>query len=121
MRAGTSIRVSLRIDFGSDFRLGPGKIELLEAIGQTGSISAAGRLLGMSYRRAWVLVESLNCGFKRGVVETALGGKSGGGAKLTDTGCEVIARYRSLEHAAVESAAPDLKRLIRLLAPPPRG
>ena len=87
----------IRILFGEDARLGPGKIDLLEAIGQTGSISAAGRELSMSYRRAWLLVDSVNGMFKTAVVTAAAGGAHGGGAQLTDFGRELVAAYRRIE------------------------
>lgn len=106
--AGTKPR--LRIVFAKGVWLGPGKIELLEAIGSTGSISAAGRTLGMSYRRAWLLVDAVNRLFKRPVVLAAAGGSHGGGAELTDFGRALIAAYRRIEqrtHAAIrEELAP---------------
>ncbi len=76
-------RPRLRIDFGADARLGPGKVELLVAIGETGSISAAGRRLGMSYRRAWLLVDQVNRLFREPAVMAVAGGSQGGGARLT--------------------------------------
>ena len=80
--------------------LGPGKVDLLEAIGRTGSISAAGRDLGMSYRRAWLLVDALNHMFADVLVATSPGGAHGGGAKLTDYGRGVAAAYRRVETRA---------------------
>ena len=93
-------RVFLRIDFAPGSRVGPGKIALLEQIDHTGSISAAGRALGMSYRRAWVLVDELNRMFASPVVTTQLGGSRGGGAALTDLGTDLVAQFRALEQAA---------------------
>jgi molybdate transport system regulatory protein len=90
-------RISLRIDLAGGSRIGPGKIAVLEEIDKTGSISAAGRALGMSYRRTWALVEDLNKGLKTQVVETSAGGSGGGGANLTETGRALIACYRALE------------------------
>ncbi|MGL4288424.1 MAG: winged helix-turn-helix domain-containing protein [Phreatobacter sp.] len=87
----------LRIVFGETLRLGPGKVDLLEAIGRTGSISAAGRELGMSYRRAWVLVDAVNKMFSRPVVTTAAGGAQGGGAQLTTFGRDLVIAYRRIE------------------------
>lgn len=87
----------LRIVFGEALRLGPGKIDLLEAIGRTGSISAAGRELGMSYRRAWVLVDAVNKMFTQPVVTTAAGGAQGGGAQLTTFGRALVTAYRRIE------------------------
>ena len=93
-------RVFLRLDFAPGTRLGPGKIALLEEIDRTGSISAAGRALGMSYRRAWLLVDDLNKLFGAPVVATQLGGSHGGGASLTELGNDLVARFRALERAA---------------------
>ena len=87
----------LRIKFGESMRLGPGKVELLDAVATTGSISAASRALGMSYRRAWILVDEVNRMFKRPVVVTAAGGHQGGGASLTDFGRALVAAYRRIE------------------------
>lgn len=101
-------RLSIRIDIGPDFRIGPGKVALLEMIAEHGSISAAGRALGMSYRRAWLLVEAMNTGFGRPVVEAQTGGRAGGGARLSSLGTDIVARYRAIERAAGEAAAPFL-------------
>ena len=103
--------LSIRIDLGPDHRVGPGKVQLLEMIAEHGSISAAGRALGMSYRRAWMLVEAMNTGFGRPVVETQAGGKAGGGAKLSAFGADVVAHYRAIERAAEKAALPFLARL----------
>ena len=78
--------LSVRIDLDTGARIGPGKIALLKAVGETGSISAAGRTLDMSYRRAWKLIEELNASFKEPLVTSQTGGKSGGGAQLTTLG-----------------------------------
>jgi molybdate transport system regulatory protein len=80
--------------------LGPGKIDLLDTIGRTGSISAAGRELGMSYRRAWLLVDEVNRLFRRPVVSASAGGSHGGGAQLTDFGRALVAAYRRIEERA---------------------
>jgi molybdate transport system regulatory protein len=105
--------LSLRIDLDAEARIGPGKIQLLENIRACGSISAAGRAMNMSYKRAWDLVDETNriCG--RVVVERQVGGKNGGGAILTPFGLSVVARYRKIERSA-ESAAH--KELLELLA-----
>lgn len=95
---------SLRIDFPNGHRLGPGKVNLLEAIDNEGSISAAGRFLGMSYRRAWLLVDEMNKMFGAPLVEARHGGSRGGGAQLSSRGREVVAHYRSIE-AKTEKAA----------------
>jgi molybdate transport system regulatory protein len=101
-------RLSIRVDLGPGLRIGPGKVALLETIEATGSISAAGRALGMSYRRAWLLVEELNRTFALPVVSTQTGGGRGGGTSLTAHGRELIARYRRLEREAEELAARHL-------------
>jgi molybdate transport system regulatory protein len=90
-------RISLRLGFAGDHALGPGKIRLLELIGETGSISAAGRAMKMSYRRAWMLVDELNHMFREVLVEARPGGARGGGARLTPTGTDVVRRYRAIE------------------------
>lgn len=100
-----SARVRLRIVFGAAMRLGPGKIDLLEAIARTGSISAAGRELGMSYRRSWLLIDAVNRMFTRPAVVASAGGAQGGGAQLTDFGRDLVAAFRRVEqrtHAAVQ-------------------
>ena len=102
----------LRIDF-ADGRVGPGKINLLEAIDREGSISAAGRALGMSYRRAWELVDSLNQLVGVAVVQASTGGHRGGGATLTEAGRSLVADYRAIEHAARRAAEPLLLGLLR--------
>ena len=94
----------IRIDFAPEQRLGPGKIELLEQIAALGSIAAGGRKLGMSYRRAWELIEELNETFGQPVVESKSGGKKGGGATLTSLGLTIISRYRAIERAAAAAA-----------------
>lgn len=111
--------MTLRVGFGPAGALGPGKVRLLELIADTGSISAAGRVLGMSYRRAWLLVDSVNRCFRRTVVATKLGGRHGGGAELTPFGLEVIRRYRAMEHEALLVLAGHLAALEAELAPTP--
>jgi molybdate transport system regulatory protein len=103
-------RPRLRILLGSASSLGPGKVALLEAIGEHGSISAAARSLGMSYRRAWLLVDAMNRAFRKPLVTTATGGARGGGAQLTDFGREVLRRYRAMEEKAGKALAGDLRR-----------
>src|SRR6516164_2139412 len=93
--AGT--RISIRIDLASGDRIGPGKIALLEAIRSTGSISAAARSLGMSYRRAWLLVEEINAALLEPAVTAETGGRHGGGAVLTAVGARIINLYRAIE------------------------
>lgn len=103
--------LSLRIDFDPDARIGPGKIELLESIQACGSISAAGRALDMSYKRAWDLVDEINriCG--KAAVARQTGGKNGGGAILTPFGLSLVDRYRKIERAATNAARKDLAAL----------
>lgn len=104
-------RLMLRLDFGPESRIGPGKIRLLELVRDTGSISAAGRAMDMSYRRAWLLIDSLNGTFGQPVVQTKLGGKGGGAAALTTFGAELVARYRAMEKKAGRAIAADLETL----------
>jgi len=105
----------LRITRGKDIAVGPGKIDLLEAIATTGSITAAARRLGMSYRRAWLLVDTMNRCFKEPVVEAEAGGKRGGGTRLTAPGVEALQRYRRVEKLAASAAAVELRKIQRLL------
>ncbi|WP_395458025.1 winged helix-turn-helix domain-containing protein [Azospirillum melinis] len=104
-------RMRIRIDFESGGSIGPGKIALLEQIRDTGSISAAGRALGMSYRRAWLLVDDLNRIFSEPVVSAAVGGKHGGGTVLTAFGEQVIDHYRAVEREAHVATAHRLAAL----------
>lgn len=109
------IRFRLRIVLGDDIAIGPGKVDLLEAIGANGSITAAARALGMSYRRAWLLVDTMNRCFETPVATTEAGGVSGGGTRLTAAGAEVVRRYRSIEAKAAKAGAADLAALLALL------
>jgi molybdate transport system regulatory protein len=110
-------RVRISIVFESGARIGPGKAALLESIRDTGSISAAAREMGMSYKRAWLLLDSMNQAFTELVVRAAPGGAGGGGATLTAFGAEVLERYnRILDHAAA-TAADDLTALARRARP----
>ena len=106
----TTAAVRFRVDFGRDEAVGPGKIALLEQIGRDGSLSQAARALKMSYRRAWLLLESLNGCFVEPVALTAKGGRGGGGATLTPFGRELIRAYRKLD-------AEIQVRALRLLRP----
>ena len=103
--------VRLRIRLGPGIDLGPGKADLLEGILDTGSISAAGRRMRMSYKRAWQLVEELNALFDAPLVAASTGGRGGGGATLTKRGRDVLARYRRMHAAAVAAMAADLRFL----------
>src|SRR6478735_6883455 len=95
----------IRLDFSGTCSLGPGKIGLLEGIERTGSLSAAARAMGMSYRRAWLLLHSTNEGFSEPVVELSVGGKDGGGTRLTDFGRQLVADFRRFEDAVEALAA----------------
>ncbi|GHE01526.1 molybdenum-binding transcriptional regulator, ModE family protein [Defluviimonas sp. 20V17] len=110
-----SPRLRLRVLFGSDAMLGPGKADLLEAIRESGSISAAGRAMGMSYKRAWSLVEEMNAAFRAPLVESTRGGARGGGAHLSDLGLRVLKAYRGLEEDAARAGAARIAELQRLL------
>jgi molybdate transport system regulatory protein len=110
-----ALHPQLRISFKKSIAMGPGKADLLDAIGQTGSISAAARLLGMSYRRAWLLVETMNECFKSALVETATGGEHGGGAVVTDLGHDVVRRYRAMEKKAAASVSREMADFTALL------
>lgn len=112
-------KLRLRILFGPEIAVGPGKVALLDAISETGSISAAARSLGMSYRRAWLLIDTMNRCFRDPVVETASGGKGGGGARVTELGQEVLRRYHSMEDTAVASVRDQIVEFSSLLAENP--
>jgi len=103
--------LSVRIDLDSDERIGPGKIQLLEQIRDCGSISAAGRAMDMSYKRAWDLVDEINRICRQAAVERQTGGKNGGGATLTPFGASLVARYRKIERDATSAARKELEAL----------
>jgi len=104
-------RLTLRIDLDEDRAVGPGKIRLLEAIRDTGSITKAGIALGMSYRRAWLLVDDMNNCFREPVVAAHAGGRRGGGAALSRFGASLIDQYRAIEAEAHSATAPRLRVL----------
>jgi molybdate transport system regulatory protein len=108
-------RPQLRISFKKSIAMGPGKADLLDAIDETGSISAAARQLGMSYRRAWLLVDTMNACFQSPLVETLTGGQHGGGAQVTDLGREVVQRYRAMEKKAAASVARELAEFAAMM------
>jgi molybdate transport system regulatory protein len=108
---GPRAQLWLRVELGDGHRIGPGKVELLERIAEHGSISAAGRSMQMSYRRAWLLVESINASFREPAVVTQQGGSLGGGAVLTELGLEVVRRYREIEERALSAASEPLQAL----------
>ena len=105
----------LRVMYGSEIAIGPGKAELLEAIADTGSISASAKRLGMSYRRAWLLVDTMNRCFREPVVASATGGTGGGGAHLTEFGRRVLARFASMKARVDRALGPELERFSELL------
>jgi molybdate transport system regulatory protein len=117
--APASLRI--RILFGEDTMLGPGKVDLLEHIRATGSIAAAGRAMNMSYKRAWMLVEDMNAAFREPLVASARGGKAGGGAHLTATGQAVLTLYRNMETTVAKAGAPQMAALEGLLRDIPDG
>ena len=105
----------LRILIGAATALGPGKVDLLEAIAETGSISAAARTMGMSYRRAWLLVDTMNRCFRGDLVTKATGGGGGGGTKVTPMGVDVLRRYRDMEAKAEASVRDEVAAFAELL------
>lgn len=110
-------QLRLRVVFPGRAMIGPGKAELLRRIRDTGSISAAGRQMAMSYKRAWSLVEEMNAAFRLPLVESARGGPGGGGARLTETGVAVLAHYTAIAVQAEAGGAPEIAALEALLAP----
>lgn len=104
-------RLRLRIYLDGDHSLGPGKVGLLEAVDQHGSISAAARSMGMAYRHAWEMIDDMNQCFREPVIETATGGPRGGGAALTEFGRDLIRRFRALERKASHAISSDLAAL----------
>lgn len=123
MTAGPSkpaqLKPRFRIMMDGEIALGPGKVDLLEAIGRTGSISAAARDIGLSYRRAWNMVDTMNHCFKKPLVERTKGGAGGGGAQLTALGRTVIDQYRSMETKATKTVQTEWKALHKNLKSPP--
>ncbi|AMY68844.1 winged helix-turn-helix domain-containing protein [Frigidibacter mobilis] len=111
----------IRIVFGPADFIGPGKAELLERIERCGSIAAAGREMGMSYKRAWQLIGTLNAMFSEPLVDSTRGGPGGGGAVLTETGRQVLAHYRGVEADAAAAGAARLQALTGLLRNSPDG
>lgn len=105
-------RASLRIEFGPEQRIGPGKVRLLELVAEAGSISAAAREMDMSYRRAWLLIDEMNRMFKEPVIAAMTGGAHGGGARLTEFGESLIAAYRAVEADSVQILGKRLGRVL---------
>ena len=110
------LRAQLRVMLDDEIAFGPGKADLLDAIRAAGSISGAGKQMGMSYRRAWLLVDSMNRCFQKPLVDTAKGGANGGGTQLTALGEQVLQHYRALQQevaAITEKHFENLKPLLR--------
>ena len=114
-----TLRPQIRIMFRKAIAMGPGKADLLEAIGETGSISAAARRMKMSYRRAWLLVDTMNQCFDGPLVETATGGNHGGGARITELGQEVLRRYRAMDAKASAAVSKEIVAFTRLMTRQP--
>jgi molybdate transport system regulatory protein len=115
-KSSSRLKPQIRILFRKAIAMGPGKADLLRAISETGSISAAARRMGMSYRRAWLLVDTMNQSFQTPLVETATGGSHGGGARVTEFGMEVLERYQRMEAKATASVARELEDFAGLMA-----
>ncbi|MGA7974561.1 MAG: transcriptional regulator [Pseudolabrys sp.] len=111
------VRLMVRVAFGRRGALGPGKVRLIELIDEHGSITAACKEMGMSYRRAWLLVEGLKQAFREPVLTTQQGGVSGGGCRLTPHGRSILQRYRALERTAREAVRDELHALEQELLP----
>ncbi|TBW51865.1 LysR family transcriptional regulator [Marinobacter halodurans] len=110
-------RFQLRLVSGKDVVIGPGKADLLDAIGRTGSISSATREMGLSYKKAWQLINTMNEHFAAPVIATVSGGSQRGGAELTDFGHRVLEQYRALQTRLTAENAPETQALLNLLAP----
>lgn len=110
-------KLKLRVKLCSFAALGPGKIDLLEAVHATGSISGAARRQRMSYRRAWMLIDELNKALRAPVIDTQFGGKEGGGARVTGTGLRLIELYRDLQRKAETAVADELDAIAGMIAP----
>lgn len=115
-RRKPELRFRVRITSGAAVAVGPGKIALLEAVARTGSITAAAKALDMSYRRAWLLLDTLNRSLRRPAVASAKGGAHGGGCELTEVGRELVALYRRIEQQAAAACRADIRRLLGLIA-----
>ena len=109
-------RIRIRIYLGDGHSVGPGKVQLLEAVRELGSISAAARSMGMAYRHAWELIDDMNQCFRSPVVTGSSGGRAGGGATLTPFGEEVVRRFRAMEKRARKAMARDVEALDRQVA-----
>ncbi|MET0208974.1 MAG: ModE family transcriptional regulator [Burkholderiaceae bacterium] len=110
------LKLRMRVTVGELIAIGPGKIALLEALDQTGSITAAAKALGMSYRRAWLLIDETNKSLRTPAVATAAGGAQGGGSVLTESGRALVALYRQIELTALDACKTDIRKLMKMLA-----
>jgi molybdate transport system regulatory protein len=119
--SAASIGVRLRVDLGPDCSIGPGKIALLEQIERSGSLSKAARVLKMSYRRAWLLLEDLNRTLGQPVTTASIGGAGGGGARITPFGRHLAAAFREIESVAASTATEKLEWLLQAGVAPPTG
>ena len=120
--SGAQLKLKAQIMLGEEIAMGPGKADLLEAIEKTGSISAAGRALGMSYRRTWLLVDTMNRCWKDPLVETATGGSHGGGARLTALGKQVVQSYRMMQKLVTECVdSSAFRELLNAVRPIPKN
>lgn len=108
----------LRVVIEPDIAIGPGKADILEGIKDTGSIAATGRRMGMSYKRAWLLVDTMNRCFREPLVEASRGGNARGGARLTESGERVLRHYRRMEVLTEKAIATELAKLRELLVEP---
>lgn len=113
----TAKNIKIHIPYGDVSAIGPGKADLLEAIERNGSISAAARAMGMSYKRAWDLVDTMNHSFREPLVATATGGSHGGGAQVTELGYEILRRYRDMEAKANQAVSVEIGELLAMLSP----
>jgi molybdate transport system regulatory protein len=114
-KTGATARFRMRVTSGETISVGPGKIALLEAIQKTRSITAAAKSIGMSYRRAWMLIDELNAALKKPAVHSLKGGEHGGGSELTPAGEALIDVYRRIELRAAKACATEIKALLRLV------
>ncbi len=113
-------KLHIRLDFGGRVALGPGKVRLMELIAENGSITAAGRAMDMSYRRAWLLADEINAAFAEPLIVKQAGGLGGGGATLSDRGRDIIARYRRIEATTLTVNAADIAAVKKALRRPVR-
>jgi molybdate transport system regulatory protein len=122
MTAPTTIKLKIQLMCGEEIAMGPGKADLLDAIVAHGSISAAGRAMEMSYRRAWLLVDAMNRCWREPLVETSPGSSHGGGARVTPFGAAILAHYRALQaRLSGASDSPDQAALAQAMLPEPRA